>query len=283
MGLRIIPLNPDLARRTPPIEQPRLERNLRELSLGARMALTAEPVADLAVSEVQRGRVEGLVSVLDTASRALNLEETIEEALVDINTQLEEIRNLLLEIRDRILQDDLELDAFQAEIDRAELEIGLIAGTTRFEGLNVFDGAFGQAEFEIGPGNLLVLTIPDFFTGGIAVDIANATGFGDLARLNLTVVPEGVAEALLFVEGVIDNVSRFRGILDAFRTDVVEAASRTLQTTRQDVITPEAVVREVDLVRASTETVLTQLRRQTSIIAENIAERRTGFFVDMTA
>ncbi|UCD58449.1 MAG: flagellin [Candidatus Hydrogenedentota bacterium] len=282
MGLRITTSAPLVAQRNILLQHARLQQSLRQLSSGLRLNSAADDPAGLAISEHLRARIGGINAMASNTSRAINLVQTAEGALTEVNTQLADIRGLAVQAGNQAVLGDSGLQAIQQQINNAIGSINRIAETTQFAGQPLLNGTFSGEQFAIAEGNPVELTIPNLAASELGQGVDNPRGFASLAEIDVT-TPQGAADALLVVDAAIDDVTRVRGELGAFQANILETTSRTLQINREHLISAESTIRDVDFADAASESVRTQILLRAGILAQRVANNRTGIILDLLA
>jgi flagellin len=280
LGLRIA--SPLTAHRNILLQQAQLQTRFARLSSGLRLNSAADSPSGLAVSEQLRARLAGLNATVTNTSRAVNLVQTAEGALAEVNTQLTEIRGLAVQAGNQAVLGETGLQAIQEQINMAIESIDRIVETTQFAGRPLLDGTFRDEQFAIAEGNPAGLTIPNLAAGELGRGVANESGFASLAQIDVRTA-QGAADALRIVDAAIDDVSRARSDLGAFQANILETASRSLQIRRENLSAFESTIRDADMASTSGESVLAQIRLQASILAQQISNNRTGVLLDLLA
>ena len=280
MGLRIA--SPLAAHRNILLQQAQLQTRFARLSSGLRLNSAADSPSGLAVSEQLRARLAGLNATVTNTSRAVNLVQTAEGALAEVNTQLTEIRGLAVQAGNQAILGETGLQAIQEQINMAIESIDRIAETTQFAGRPLLDGTFRDEQFAIAEGDPARLTIPNLAAGELGRGVANESGFASLAQIDVRTA-QGAADALRIVDAAIGNVSRARSDLGAFQANILETASRSLQISRENLSAFGSTIRDADMASTSGESVLAQIRLQASILAQQISNNRTGVLLDLLA
>ena len=142
MGLRITSSTPLTAHRNILLQQAQLQTRFARLSSGLRLNSAADNPSGLAVSEQLRARIGGLNATVTNTSRAVNLVQTAEGALAEVNTQLTQIRGLAVQAGNQAILGETGLQAIQDQISMAVESIDRIAETTQFAGRPLLDGGF---------------------------------------------------------------------------------------------------------------------------------------------
>ncbi|MEO0425303.1 MAG: flagellin [Pseudomonadota bacterium] len=168
-----------------------LGQALERLSSGLRINSAKDDAAGLAIAERLTTQIRGLNQAVRNANDGISLSQTTEGALSEVVSNLQRIRELAVQSANgtNSAEDRAALDS---EVQQRLQEIDRIAQQTTFNGLNVLDGTFGTATFQVGPevGDNIALDLSASArinslgriaqeTGGAAVD-ANAIAAGDV-------------------------------------------------------------------------------------------------------
>ncbi|MBS0378648.1 MAG: flagellin [Proteobacteria bacterium] len=192
-----------------------LANALSQLSSGLRINTSADDAAGYAIAQGMTSQINGLNQAAQNANDGVSLTQTATGALGEVTTDLQTMRDLAVE----------SLNASNSSTDRADLnqqfqqlvaDINSVASNTQFNGVNLLDGTFQGATFQIGAnagqtitvssvasakaGNLGALYAGALTTGGTAgaylatttatppvTNIAN----GDTVSFSVAVTPAG--------------------------------------------------------------------------------------------
>ena len=121
----------------------RLNQNLERLSTGLKINKAADDASGLVISEFQRAQISGLEQGIANIDRAVNLVQTAESGLNEINSLLINIRQLAVDSANAGALDGDSLAANQADIDNLLGTIDRIADTTKFGTIKVLNGDSG--------------------------------------------------------------------------------------------------------------------------------------------
>lgn len=121
----------------------RLNTSLERLSTGLKINRAKDDASGLVISENQRAQINGLEQAIANTDRALNLVQTAESALSEVNSLLLNVRQLVIDSANEGTNDQQALAANQAEIDNILDTIDRIAGQTKFGSLNLLNGQGG--------------------------------------------------------------------------------------------------------------------------------------------
>jgi flagellin len=188
---------------------------LQQLSSGLRINTAADDAAGYAISQGMTSQINGLNQAAQNANDGVSLAQTASGALSEVTTDLQTMRDLAVE----------SLNATNSSQDRADLnaqftqlaaDINNVAATTQFNGVNLLDGSFQGADFQIGAnaGQILSVSsissaatnaIGNIYTtgaGGAAYTPANVLN-GDQVSLSISITPPGATAATVINTGTI--------------------------------------------------------------------------------
>lgn len=126
-----------------------LATSLQRLSSGLRINSARDDAAGLAISDRLTSQIRGLNQAVRNANDGISLAQVAEGALQESTNILQRMRELSIQSANGSNSDD-DRNALQAEIAQLQSEITRIADTTAFGGRKLFDGTFGQAQFQVG-------------------------------------------------------------------------------------------------------------------------------------
>jgi flagellin len=122
---------------------------LQQLSSGMRVNTAADDAAGYAIIQGMTSQVNGINQAARNANDGVSLTQTASGALQEITNDLQTMRNLAVQ----------SLNATNSATDRADLnqqfqqlsaDIDNVAKTTQFNGVNLLDGTFSGAAFQVG-------------------------------------------------------------------------------------------------------------------------------------
>lgn len=116
-------------------------RSMEKLSSGFRINRAADDPAGLVISEQFRAQVAGLNRAIQNSEGSINMIQTAEGALTEINNLLISMRELAIHAANEGFNDANQLAADQAEINNAIKTIDRIAQNTQFGTKKLLDGS----------------------------------------------------------------------------------------------------------------------------------------------
>jgi flagellin len=126
-----------------------LSTALQQLSSGLRINTAADDAAGYAIVQGMTAQINGLDQAAQNANDGVSLAQTAQGALTEITNDLQTMRDLAVE----------SLNATNSSQDRADLnqqfsqlqaDINNVASTAAFNGVNLLDGSFQGATFQVG-------------------------------------------------------------------------------------------------------------------------------------
>ena len=161
-----------------------LSSALQQLSSGMRVSTAADDAAGYAIAQGMTSQINGLNQAARNANDGVSLAQTAAGALSEVTNDLQTMRDLAVE----------SLNATQSSTDRTDLnaqfqqlmnDINSVSSQTQFNGVNLLDGSFQGAVFQVGANAGQSITI-----GAISSASSSAIGnyyTGALSTANATV------------------------------------------------------------------------------------------------
>ncbi len=118
-----------------------LSNSMEKLSSGFRINRASDDPAGLVISEQFRAQIAGLNRAIENSEGSMNMIQTAEGALTEINNLLVKMRELAIHAANEGFNDTAQLEADQAEIDNAIATIDRIAANTQFGTKQLLDGS----------------------------------------------------------------------------------------------------------------------------------------------
>ena len=118
-----------------------LSTRLQRLSTGLKINSGKDGPAALIASENMRSEIAGLSQAIDNSARAINVINTAEGSLAEINSLLLEVQSLTVEAANSGALSPAEIEANQLQVDAILGSINRISNTTTFNGEKLLNGA----------------------------------------------------------------------------------------------------------------------------------------------
>jgi flagellin len=135
-----------------------LATSLQQLSSGLRVNTAADDAAGYAIAQGMTSQINGLNQASQNANDGVSLTQTASGALSEVTTDLQTMRDLAVE----------SLNATNSAGDRSDLnaqyqqlaaDINSVASQTQFNGVNLLDGSFQGATFQVGANAGQTITV----------------------------------------------------------------------------------------------------------------------------
>src|SRR3954463_13679236 len=131
---------------------------LQQLSSGLRINTAADDAAGFAISQSMTSQINGINQAGRNANDGVSLAQTASGALQEVVNDLQTMRDIAVQ----------SLNATNSSIDRADLDaqfqqlkadIDSVATQTQFNGVNLLDGTFQGASFQVGANAGQTITV----------------------------------------------------------------------------------------------------------------------------
>ena len=135
-----------------------LTNSLQQLSSGMRINTSADDAAGYAIAQGMTSQIGGLNQAARNANDGVSLVQTASGSLQEITSDLQTMRNLAVQ----------SLNATNSSTDRADLntqfqqlknDINSVSQNTNFNGVNLLDGTFAGAAFQVGANAGQTITV----------------------------------------------------------------------------------------------------------------------------
>lgn len=146
MGLRINQnISASSAYRNLSGTQDQMASSLEKLSSGFRINRAADDAAGLVISENLRAQVGGLKQATRNAQDGINVVQTAEGTLNDVQAILQRMRELAVQSANTGSNGTTARNAAQSEVTSLAAELDRISASTKFGNQNLLDGTYGKS------------------------------------------------------------------------------------------------------------------------------------------
>ena len=230
----------------------RLNESMERLSTGLKINKAADSAAGLVISELQKKEINGLAGAISSIERGVNLVQTAESALGEVNELLLKIRTISVDSANAATNDTASLAANQAEVTKLLESITRISDTTKFGTKNLLDGTFSAQQFQLGAfsGENTSLSVADTDATALAINAIDVT------------TAAGANTALTLVDAAIGTVATARGTLGAFQAGTLEATKNNNISQLTNMQQAESMLRETDYQKEIASFTSEQIRQQ---------------------
>lgn len=192
-----------LAQRNLAASNTAVSKSLERLSTGLRINRGADDPAGLIASERLRSEKVALGKAISNSERAVNLINTAEGALNEINSLLLDVQAMVDEAANSGGITTEEVAANQLMIDEALASIDRIASTTQFNGKKLLDGTLGYATNDVDAADLSSVVINQAVFEGTQKTVAYT--------INATTAAKGTSAQTAANLALADGLVRIEG------------------------------------------------------------------------
>jgi flagellin len=152
---------------------------LQQLSSGMRINTAADDAAGYAISQSMTSQINGINQASRNANDGVSLAQTASGALQEVTNDLQTMRGLAVQSLNATNSstDRTDLDA---QFQQLKADINSVATQTQFNGVNLLDGSFQGASFQVGAnagqtitvssiGSTKTSAIGTYYTGALSV------------------------------------------------------------------------------------------------------------------
>ncbi|MFB7250940.1 flagellin [Microbacterium sp. NPDC056234] len=231
-----------------------LSKSLEKLSSGLRINRAADDAAGLAISEGLRSQVNGLNVAARNAQDGISVIQTAEGALTEVHSILQRVRDLAVQAGSDSNNAESRT-AIQTEVAALGEELGRIATSTNFNGIDLLTGAaagdgMGKLTFQVGAGataanDQIVVDL----TGADITAVAAAINGLDLEQAGAADADAAVAArlaAIATIDTQITSVSEARAGLGAVQNRF-ESTINSLHVSSENLAAAESRIRDTDM------------------------------------
>lgn len=249
----------------------RLNSSMEKLSTGMKINKAADSAAGLVISELQKKEINGLSGAINGIERGVNLVQTAESALGEVNDLLLKVRSLAVDSANAATNDTASLAANQAEVGKLLESITRIADTTKFGTKNLLDGSFTSQQFQLGAfsGENTTLSIADTDATTLAINAIDVT------------TAAGANSALTAVDAAIGTVATARGTLGAFQAGTLEATKNNNVSQLTNMQQAESILRDTDYQKEIASFTSEQIRQQVASTVLGMANQSSQQIVSL--
>ena len=143
---------------------------LQQLSTGLRVNTAADDAAGYAIAQGMTSQVNGLNQAAQNANDGVSLTQTASGAMTEITNDLQTMRDLAVESLNATNSADDRSD-LNAQYSQLAADVNNVAANTQFNGVNLLNGTFQGADFQIGANAGQIISV-----ASIASTSTNAIG-----------------------------------------------------------------------------------------------------------
>ena len=234
-------------------------KTMEKLSSGFRINRAADDAAGLAISEKMRFQINGYNQAMRNAQDGISMLQTAEGALTEVHSMLQRINTLATQAKNGTLE-DADRTKINLEVQQLLSEIGNIATTTKFNGIQMLNGTTSSVEFQVGFENTTTITAS--FGSGVTT---TALGIATITVGSIT----AAASAMAAVQSAISTVSTRRANFGAVQNRL-EHTINNLGVNSENLSASESRIRNADMAKEMTDFTRNQILVQagTAMLAQ---------------
>ena len=182
-----------------------LSTALQQLSSGLRINTAADDSAGYAIVQGMTSQINGLDQASQNANDGVSLAQTAQGALTEITNDLQTMRDLAVESLNATNSSQDRTDLNQ-QFSQLQADINNVASTASFNGVNLLDGSFQGATFQVGANVGQTITVSSVASAstsalGTLYTAAGGTGAAMTAGQTGSLTVGGVSTANFTVTG----------------------------------------------------------------------------------
>ena len=208
--------------------QTQLSTSMQRLSSGLRINSAKDDAAGLQISERFTAQIRGLNQAARNANDGISLAQTAEGALGAAGTILQRVRELAVQSANATNSSTDRL-AINNEVNQLTAELDRISTTTQFNGVNLLDGSFGTAAFQVGANANQTITASTANLRTNNYGTYQATGSGAAATTNASGT-NGVTAGTLAVNGYVGSANVTIALSNTAQTIAANINTQTANT-----------------------------------------------------
>ena len=214
--------------------QNQLSTSMERLSSGFRINRAADDAAGLAISEKLQSQIGGLDQAQRNGQDAVNLVQTGEGALAEVQSMLQRVRDLAVQFNNGTLA-AADQAAITSEVAQLCAEINDIGNQTSFNGINLLNGT-GSITFQVGANDGETLSV-----GTVAL-----FGAGTTYSVNSSIFSFSGTVSLSGIDAAIQNVSNDRSTFGSVQNRL-DHRLNNLATYEENLTASESGIKDVDM------------------------------------
>jgi flagellin len=214
--------------------QNQLATSMERLSSGFRINRAADDAAGLAISEKLQSQIGGLDQAQRNGQDAVNLVQTGEGALAEVQSMLQRVRDLAVQYNNGTLA-SADKSAITSEVAQLCAEIADIGSQTSFNGIKLLTGG-ATITFQVGAedGQTIAVSGIDLF------------GSSTTYQVNSSIFSFSGTVSLASIDTAIQNVSQARSTFGSVQNRLGHAINN-LSTYEENLQASESTIKDVDM------------------------------------
>jgi len=208
-------------------ERVRLQKSMTDMASGTKLNSASDNPAGLAVAIDLDKALRGMRQANRNTFDAMAITQTAEGGLQGITDALTRLKELGVQASSDTLNSD-QRAIIQTEIDGINEQIGQLANSTEFNGINLLDGSGGTLNFQVGenatPNDVISFDTPAISTASLGIDTASVATSGDAQAL-LDAVDNAISQVATEQASIGATTNQLQSTADNLQTSIVNTAS----------------------------------------------------------
>jgi flagellin len=196
---------------------------LEQLSTGLRVNTAADDAAGYAIAQGMTSQVNGLNQASQNANDGVSLTQTASGAMTEITNDLQTMRDLAVESLNATNSSNDRQD-LNAQFTQLAADVNNVAANTQFNGVNLLDGSFQGADFQIGANAGQIISVSSIASASTSA-IGNYNTTAGSATYNAGVVANTPNANIANGDTVTLNIQVGTGAGDAAASTAAAAAT----------------------------------------------------------
>ncbi len=217
--------------------QNQLSTSMQRLSSGFRINRAADDAAGLAISEKLQSQIGGLDQAQRNGQDAVNLVQTGEGALAEVQSMLQRVRDLAVQFNNGTLAAS-DQAAITAEVAQLCAEISDIGSQTAFNGIKLLNGT-GSITFQVGANDGETLSVS-------TVALFGAVGTTTSSSVSASIFSFSGTVNLSAIDSAIQNVSNDRSTFGSVQNRL-DHRLNNLATYQENLTSSLSGIKDVDM------------------------------------
>lgn len=241
-----------------------LNKSLEQLSTGLKVNRAADDAAGMSIADLMTSQIRGNSKAMDNVQDGINLINTAEGGMVAATSNLQRIRELLVQAANEIYSVDSK-QAILNEVEERLKEIDRTADAAKFNGLDLLNGKTTTLSLQIGANSDAAVNSIDI--GPSLTNIHISAGGLDI------VLPAGTTGATWTatdmrtymdrIDAAINQITKDRSMMGSY-AGRLESAYDNLVTMNESLEGSRSRIIDVDVAQASSQMIKYQILQQTS-------------------
>src|ERR1700761_9347693 len=157
-----------------------LSSALQQLSAGLRINTAADDAAGFAITQSMTSQINGISQASSNANDGVSLAQTAAGALQEITNDLQTMRDLAVQSLNAGNSSE-DRDDLDSQFQQLKADIDSVATQTQFNGVNLLDGSFQGASFQVGANADQTITVASIGSSKSSAIGQYYTGVGSTA------------------------------------------------------------------------------------------------------